>query len=734
MANAYQRLEELNLTRDEVDKIGKAFKNEEFRRMFAEYVEEIQSPESKKIYEEEIVQLEKERGMDVQFLHPTPCYVIKTSVNGNQKAFINICVNELVQRPASTPAINAGGSRGLNWTLPHSLAPPHEDLDNKGVRCQVYDVMFHPDTMYLAEKNSQFRDMINKTALDAVEENFDVKLDKKNLKFPKLKYKGMARPCVIRKPSATPPEPKSPEEQAILDKIFAEARHYNLNTEKRKRKSKPKSDDTSKYTTPKYVIKHRSHVDMQEFRESKDAKMHAAIPKELILEVNLPLLKSSSDIVLDVTDKTVQLSSETPAKYKLHLTLPYPVFETNGNAKFDKDLKKLIVTLPVKRTALDMRDDSGVDSDHNSHSDHNSPGIIETTDDEESSDKSESSQQDTSASEFRTNFLDLNCHYSVPEFTCHLFENILAFTLNVKNVDESSVDKRIDSSSIHVKFSSISSSYFITNYAIYIQLPDNYKITDNTTVEIWDNNVILQLHLIGNTELKAYKFGVDPSNLEERILNEPAIINQALIEKEPESKSCETESKSCQNDNEKQALKKTEIKESRAIDICGTSYESSGDELSCSFSPSKSNGRGILKKMTKRYEMGRSISESSLDDFCSSFDGASLDPSIPEDGEMSTSLKKTVRFNDAVMKQLFRSNSSILGQKKKNQRKARNKKRANERRQWHSESETSEVEDKKERDSETKEVGGILKKKVSSPTEENKEFGNDSIFHLDMDH
>lgn len=56
------------------------------------------------------------------------------------------------------------------------------------------------------------------------------------------------------------------------------------------------------------------------------------------------------------------------------------------------------------------------------------------------------------------------------------------------------------------------------------------------------------------------------------------------------------------------------------------------------------------------------------------------------------------QFNQELV---FRSNSSILGQKKKNQRKARNKKRAHDRRC--SESEASEAEDKKETDTKTSE-------------------------------
>lgn len=81
----------------------------------------------------------------------------------------------------------------------------------------------------------------------------------------------------------------------------------------------------------------------------------------------------------------------------------------------------------------------------------------------------------------------------------------------------------------------------------------------------------------------------------------------------------------------------------------------------------------------------------------------------------------------------IRLNSSILGQKKKNQRKARNKKRAQERR--HSESETSEVEEKKERDLKTS--GGITEQQDEENDEVNDEDyvkEENDIFHFDMDH
>ncbi|EFA10532.1 protein kintoun [Tribolium castaneum] len=629
----FEKLKELDLSRDEVERLGAALKKPEFRQLLADYVHEVQNPENRKLYEAEITQLERERGVAVTFINPSPGYVLKTS-DGVRKCFINVCSCELIDRPTSAP-MDKDGARGLQWRLPHSLTPPREDLDNKKARCEVYDVVFHPDVIHMAQKNHQFQEIVNKTACDAVEANFEVTLDKKNLKFPKLGYKGAPQSAIIRKPikDFVPREMEETERQ-FYDKIYENADQKPKKTNV-KRNVKKCAEGNSNYTTPKYVIKHRSHVDVQDCVEDKFARLNLTIPRELIVEINLPLLKASSDITLDVTEKTVQLTSEKPSKYKLNLTLPYRVNQDSGSAKFDKDLKKLIITLPVKRCEL-PRDDSGVESDPSPHSEDD---VIEA--------------KTPSFSDFRTN----SCDYELPDFTCHLFDKTLAFTLNVRNVSQDSIEKQVTCDSLHLKFASLSSSFFESNYAFYVRI-DSGLDPEKLSVETWDNNVVVQIP-VNCDNLEYYYYGLSEHDLRKKYIEEPSVLNSVLQSPIPEEPEPEPEESV-----------------TPAINIAN-SYESSGDELSCSFSPRK--GRGILKRLPNR-----SVSESSLDDMVAS----SID-----DGEMSTSLKKTVRFNDVIMRQLYRSNSSILGQKKKNQRKARNKKRAQERR--HSESEASEKEDEK---------------------------------------
>lgn len=369
--------------------------------------------------------------------------------------------------------------------------------------------------------------------------------------------------------------------------------------------------------------------------------------------MDLPLLKSSSDITLDVTEKTVHLISEKPAKYKLELTLPYIVNQDSGNAKFDKDKRKLVIVLPVKRKECFI-EDSGVESDHGSS--------MSTSPTEERAPVVEMSDSVTIRevnNEFRTNttkkiFLNENIEYNFPDYSCHIFENNIAFTLNVKNVSESSIEKMFDDegSGLHVKFTTIGASFFPTHYAFYVKLLEQKVDMENVSLEAWDNNVVLQFTFLPAEKLiTSYLVGLSENDLSKKFVEEPHILNTVLQESDTTTTTAKEEETQKPSISEKQQQQQ----QTKAIDIISHYSESSGDELSCSYSPSKS--RGILKRLGRR-TVGRSISESSLDDIiaASSFENChtSLDSVIPEDGEASTSLKKTVRFNDHVSKQLYR--------------------------------------------------------------------------------
>ncbi|XP_078090275.1 protein kintoun [Mustelus asterias] len=356
------RLEELELTPDEVERFAKAFKDEKFRKMLCEYAEEISSPESRQKYEEEISQLERERGVDVQFVHPRPGHVLQTSLDGDQKCFINVCSNELVDKPACRAGQGGGGAAGQHWSLPYSLAPGREDLGPGGRRHMIYDVVFHPDTLDMAGKNSKFKKMLDQTAIEVIEQQLGAKLDPRNVKTLKVKYKGLPDAAVIRKPIPGGPKQPPPEEEGGDDdplrfpypfdppkSAHAPGRGAKVKATSKSSqaaaKDKSANVQDSKFTQPKHSIVYRSHVDLQDYRYARDAAPSTR-PKELVVTIDLPLLKSAEAACLDVTEKLLSLESQTPA-YKLELPLPYPVDENLGSAKFNKAKRQLVVTLPV---------------------------------------------------------------------------------------------------------------------------------------------------------------------------------------------------------------------------------------------------------------------------------------------------------------------------------------------------------------------------------------------------
>jgi len=337
---------DLDLTKEEAERFTQCFKDEEFRKLFCEYAEEIANPENKARYEMEIKQLEADRGVDCEFIHPHPGYVLKTVMNGETKCFINMCENEKIGKPSSEMGVGDGGKRGLQWSIPHSLAPPRDDFDKNKVVCQVFDCVFHPDTLRMAQKNAAFKQMINSTAMDSIVEKFSVTLDRANVKTPKMNYKGTPTAAVIRK--ATGDKPKD-----VTDPIQAGAYPPNWKMPGQEDKKpdpakKPSSATPApEFATPNYKLIHRKNSDIKDFAHLVEAT-DATRPDELVVEIDVPLIKSAKDIDVDIFETKLLLKTDPKAaKYKLELKLPYPVNEDGGSAKFDKQKRKLTLVLPV---------------------------------------------------------------------------------------------------------------------------------------------------------------------------------------------------------------------------------------------------------------------------------------------------------------------------------------------------------------------------------------------------
>ncbi|XP_014203044.3 protein kintoun isoform X1 [Pan paniscus] len=345
-AAASSSLEDLDLSGEEVQRLTSAFQDPEFRRMFSQYAEELTDPENRRRYEAEITALERERGVEVRFVHPEPGHVLRTSLDGARRCFVNVCSNALVGAPSSRPG--SGGDRGAapgsHWSLPYSLAPGREYAGRSSSRYMVYDVVFHPDALALARRHEGFRQMLDATALEAVEKQFGVKLDRRNAKTLKAKYKGTPEAAVLRTPlpGVIPARPDGEPKGPLPD--FPYPYQYPAAPGPRP-PSPPEAALQPAPTEPRYSVVQRHHVDLQDYRCSRDSAP-SPVPHELVITIELPLLRSAEQAALEVTRKLLCLDSRKP-DYRLRLSLPYPVDDGRGKAQFNKARRQLVVTLPV---------------------------------------------------------------------------------------------------------------------------------------------------------------------------------------------------------------------------------------------------------------------------------------------------------------------------------------------------------------------------------------------------
>ena len=79
-------------TQQEVQAVGKAIQDPNFRAMLLDYVQEVQDNQEQ--YKEEVRQFEAQQGFNVTFLQPQPGYVIKTRVTAANEAVAEDVVDQ----------------------------------------------------------------------------------------------------------------------------------------------------------------------------------------------------------------------------------------------------------------------------------------------------------------------------------------------------------------------------------------------------------------------------------------------------------------------------------------------------------------------------------------------------------------------------------------------------------------------------------------------------------------
>lgn len=215
-------------------------------------------------------------------------------------------------------------------------------------------MIFHPDTLHLAGRDARFKELVTRTALEAVRDAFDVQLDMVNVRqVVGVTFKGPVRPTVLRTKIDTmaagaPPSEANDPLHAIYPPVPSATKKQPT---AKARNAKPKDERDASYTEPAHQLVHRKHVDYADMTHELDAKAAATVPDELVLTVELPMLSNVGDVQLDVTADAVFVCSERPARYRLRVRLPHRVCDERATARFCSDKRRLVVTLPVVKRA-----------------------------------------------------------------------------------------------------------------------------------------------------------------------------------------------------------------------------------------------------------------------------------------------------------------------------------------------------------------------------------------------
>lgn len=386
-----KRSVEPKVTPEEQTKFLSAMKDPEFRSLLNEYMQEISDPHNREESERYLAQLETEQKVptDKQLVKPTPGFVVKTKWENTHKIFINVCSSDKMQPPSNTRV--SSGQQGASWNLPYSLGPERLEPDKGGASVATFDVCFHPRVIEFSMSRADYRHMVVSTCLDAVEPIMRESRRKKDallarnyhvLKGVLYKSGDPVTLCLKKEREASESvktKKKTQSQDGKQKKTAGDKNKQTMDTIKRVDHKADKSVLTqlthveeSDESSP--LIKEVSSVKIEEKQSSDKKKMQYQLiyrgkfellhhmqadpdkkvpddryrPKELVVEINFPLSSSAKGLDLDVSDKMLRLAADSGDYEPLELTLPFPVIEDKGSAKFDRKNHKLVVTLPVQ--------------------------------------------------------------------------------------------------------------------------------------------------------------------------------------------------------------------------------------------------------------------------------------------------------------------------------------------------------------------------------------------------
>ncbi|XP_067940872.1 PIH1 domain-containing protein 1-like [Watersipora subatra] len=277
-----------------------------------------------KMYGDADVSKEPKEDTNFAIVVPKPRFCVKTRSDGGEKIFLNICTAEHIPAPKDISdnellkLLNSDDPS--QFRVPMSLGEPHAEVDKSGKGCTAYDIAINPSFSDKIDKNNLFMGFFMSVIMEGLDNKYSVKLSREWVKLKNKRSMGFLQSQHIR--SKSKPFIMEMDSDNAAQKTSASSSSHRINSE---------SVSSAKSVEPKYRI----------IREPITGH-----PEFLSVEVELPEIRSGKALTLDIGEDCIILDSRSKV-YHLSLYLPYNLIQQDCGAQFDKQSRKLTLTLPV---------------------------------------------------------------------------------------------------------------------------------------------------------------------------------------------------------------------------------------------------------------------------------------------------------------------------------------------------------------------------------------------------
>ncbi|RNF25783.1 putative protein kintoun-like [Trypanosoma conorhini] len=388
-------------TPEELRTIREKMKDPKFVELFQDYMKSMEDPETRREEEAYLQQVEREAkaGGDYSFdfVFPTPGFVVEllepaTSYRVTHpslkavdktrrqtpKVYVNMCSSEKIDAFSEQ---STGDKQKSNWLVPVSVSKPRTELfsedvvapvkveekqppedEDKAGTVVVYDAVFHPDTLQLADRSDRFCCFLVNIAVEHINSGYG---DRHGFEFRRLpsriravgtpqnqtisREKGkspfaaaMNEPALTQPTKVLPPLPSTEGNgKATPGKKDIEAGGVSTGATAA---SSQKVEKTQHL--PHCSIAHRGHIDLSDTWGWKIVDRRIGVPEALVVKMEFTGVQAASELNIEVESTYVIIAKASTHPYYGTLTLPFSVESTPLEAKFEK--KKSLLTLVLR--------------------------------------------------------------------------------------------------------------------------------------------------------------------------------------------------------------------------------------------------------------------------------------------------------------------------------------------------------------------------------------------------